>query len=490
MKWGFWKPGGGENSSFWGLNQSGKDSIKAVETGAGWNFDQSKNYAARAGESRAQGNQRTGEAWDLYKQRANEGIGNTGQIRDYGQAAMPGVQEAIDARKRLLAQQQQTLSNFGYRAPQTMNEIYGYLDQEAGNVGQNWDFSQGIIDGGYAGMTNRANAANQEIVQSIKDTFGSARGQFNDAYRQLRGSAADVYGGLEGELEGTTAAQQRNVEMLKPGSDAFAARTARSYAPMMSNTMSRLRRGGLDPNSVQAGGMLSQAEAERARGIDDAAAQGTTQYVNAANNILGNRQAELERLRGTGLAMDTSLGTAQAGANLKLGLDEGSAFQDEVRRNLGLQTALDQTRQGQTLDNQQFNFQEGQRILGQKADAAQLGRQMGLQDLGLDQGMLDKAMQEEMVSPEALATQFGMGQNFAVQNANAQNTGLAGLSQIGQADLARSISEAMLAQGFSQSAIDAYLKNLGIQSANAGWGAKMLAGMAEQAARAYAGGGG
>jgi hypothetical protein len=62
------------------------------------------------------------------------------------------------------------------------------------------------------------------------------------------------------------------------------------------------------------------------------------------------------------------------------------------------------------------------------------------------------------------------------------------MSGIAQQDLSRAIQQTLAAQGFSQDAINAQLKLLGIESANAGWGAKMLAAMAQQAARAAAGG--
>jgi hypothetical protein len=490
MRWGILPviKGGGEDSSFWGLSQTGKNARTAVKDNAAWSQQQADTQLAHGASDRNVGWDRNNDAWGAWQNRAQQGIGTTGQLRGYGQDIMPGVQEAIDARKRLLAQQQQNWANNPYTAENTMGKVYGTLDQMGANVGQNWDFNQGVIDQGYGGLAKRATDANTEMIDSIKGTYGSARSGFNDAYDTLRGNAAGVYGGLEGELEGTTAAQQKNLEVLKPGTEAFMARTARSYAPMMSNTMARLRGAGVDPNSVQASGMLAAAESERARGIDDVAAQGDEKFAAASNSILGNRQAGLERLRGAGLTADTNLGIDQAGMNVKFGLSEGADFRDEITRNLDLQNKITGGRMTDTLGNNSEAFKMSQDVLGSKADAAISERTLGMQDYNTSQGLLDKAMTEEAWGPAALSGQFNVGQNYANTNATAQDRGNVGMSGIAQQDLSRAIQQTLAAQGFSQDAINAQLKLLGIESANAGWGAKMLAAMAQQAARAAAGG--
>lgn len=473
---------------FWGMSQSGKDSQAAIPAYASWSKSKSDESADRSNESRAQGNQRSSEAWDLYKQRASEGIGNTGQIREQGQAIMPGVEEAIAQRNALLAGKNENWTNFQYKTPELMNKVNSTLDTMGGNVGTTVDFNQDIINKGAAELDAVAGGANAEIVKNIKDSYAAGKLSFNDAYNAMRQAAKGVYSGLESELNTSTAAQQKNLETLRPGSEASMASAARSYAPMMTNTMSRLRRGGVDPNSVQAGGMLAQAESQRARGIDDAAAAGAEKYATLSNSVLADKQAGLERLRGAGLAADTTLGTTQAGTNLDLGLSEAEKANTEAIRNAGVRSGIIGDKKTEDLANSTFGFNAGQSVLDKRLDAAAQERTAGLQDLDIQQALADQGMTEAMVGPEALAAQFAAGQGYATAQTNAQNTGIAGMSQIAQADLARSIQESMLAQGFSQEAIDAQLKNLGIESANAGWGLKAILSGAQQAASAYAGG--
>lgn len=467
-------------SGFWGLNQSGRDSRAFPREQATWNTGQYRNWLYRQDSSWNQGQDRTGQAWNYWQNRMGQGIGDPESIRRAGQAAMPGVDQAIQNRWNRWGNIQNNYNDWRqtYGAGNAMNSVYDSLNEQAGNIWRQRDTQQSEIDDTARRMMERDEAASRGVRETINDTFNSATANWNNSYNDLIQQVRDTYAGMRGESDQAYGTMMTDLERLKPGSEANIARVARSYAPMMSNTMSRMRRGGINPNSVQAGGVLSQAEAERARGMDDAAAEGDQQYIAGRRGVLG---AQL----GTNLGIaqgandrTTGLGTAQAGGNLNLTLGRGEALTEEQRRALAASQGIDATRSGLTLTNNQNAFQGTQDWLNRRAQAGLLGRDLAMQDLNMQNQIEGGMIDEEMVGPNAQLQQWLAGQNYANLNTGAMDRAGAQATGIGGNDLALALQSGNLARGFGNDAFAQHMANLQIQSQNAGWGRRLLAGLA------------
>lgn len=473
--------------SFWGLNQSGKDSKAFPREIATWNFQQYKDNLNRANASWDQGQQRGGQMYGYWQNRMGQGVGTPQDVRSAGEQAMPGIGQAVQNRwnrwNDMQSKYKDWLSSYG--SPEAMGGVYNALNEQAANIGRHYDAQQNEIGDTANRMMARNDAASRGITGLIGDTFTAADTNWNNTYSDLISKVYGVYGKLQADADKAYGSMLSDAERLRPGSEGFMARTARSYAPMMANTMARLRRSGIDPNSVQAGGVLSQAEVERARAIDDAAAAGDREYVASRRGILGD---QLGTNLGIGQSMSdrtTNLGAAQAAGVKALTLGRGEALSAEQLRAMGASNAIDAARSSASLANSQQAYGDSQGWLDRQANAGLMGRNLALQDLGLGFDLQQGMNQEELIGPGLALDQWNAGLNYQNIQTGAQDRAAGYGTQMAQNDIGNYINAATLARMYGNDALQQHLANLQIQGQNAGWGRRMLAGVAGGLANAF-----
>lgn len=467
--------------SFWGMSQQGKDARNAVsgianqqtQNGQYWN-DWGKDQANK-------GNEANSWAYDYWKNANQQGAPTVGQNRSAGQDIYNYGSATADDWKRL-AQTQDYWNNNVPKAADTMNQINGNLDTMGGNVGINQDANQGTIDNGYRGMADRSRNVYNQNTGQINDTFGKAQGDWNGSYDAmgnritgLLGQSKDAYGQMGSNVD----AYGQQIEKLNPAGEFRTAQTARQFAPAMAAEAGRLRRSGIDPNSIQASSALGNVETDRARAMDDAAAAGTMNYVNAQGQLTGMKNNVLQSGLNTDIGLvnnQNALGQNQAQGNQSMTLGQGNALVNQNSQNLATQNALDANRVGQTLDNQNASFAAGQNVLGLRNQAALTGNALGNQDFNTYNQMMKDQSAQSQTDLNRNLTQYQLGQQ---QNAaDLQQRNLAGqqIGQLGQQQMNNGLNSAQL--GSSQLGQAAGLQNqiYNNEAANAGWGSKMLLG--------------
>lgn len=460
---------------FWGMSQQGKDARNAISGIADEQTRQGTAWNGLGSDAWGKGNEANGWAYNGWKDASQNGAPTIGQNRSAGQQIWDPTSATADDWSRL-AQTQNFWQNNVPKAGQTMDQINGNLDNMGGLVGSTWDANQNTIDTGYNGMAGRATDAYNANTGTIKDAYGKAQGDWNTAYDAMGNRVTGAYGGLLKDAASTFDTQDKNLEMLKPGSEFQIAQTARSFAPAMSATAGRLRRAGIDANSLQGSTMLGGVETQRARAMDDAAAAGLGTYVGAKNAVAGNRLNTNIGLTTDQLNAQNGLGTAQAAGNQSMTLGQGSALVGENTRNLGVQNALDQNRMGLTLDNQNQATNAANNVLGLRNQAALTGKDLAQSDFQtFNQMMKDQSAQSNTdLNRNLLQYQLGQQQNAA--DMAQKNLALQQIGQLGQQQQNAGLAAGQL--GLSNQNAAAGLQNniYSREAANAGWGSKMLLG--------------
>jgi len=369
---------------FWGMSSAGKQAQGNMTNLGNWNFQQYKDALDRMNNAGINADAVAGSQKDYWTGRMGNGFGTPGGIRSIGEDISPGTDAAI------------------YNRQQILNDKAGRIDPFAEQI-------QGEINSGAGTLMDRNNQVSGDIIGNTNSVYDSARDQNN----------------IVGK------ANMDSIESLNPASEATQARVGRSFAPALAATAGRLRRSGVDPNSVQASSVIGNVEAQRARAMDDAAASGTAGYVAAKNSE-----------RDKSLSNDTALATQSLGL-----------VNNERVRSLGTANSIDSNRTAQTIANDQDRFN----ALNQNSND-QAGEQ--LTALGLKNDQFDRGAQfqtQDQASRDAAAGQVGqIGRDWRQ-------------AQFGYGDQAR---------GFGGDANQQYGQVYQNEAANAGWGAKMLGGIA------------
>lgn len=420
-----------------------------------WNFGQYKNWLNQATAKGAQGDALTQKVNDNNFNRTQVGFAQPDQITSRGQQIMPGVQGTIDTGNSRLQGVQDSFSALP-GAGQTMGTIQQNLDDAGRQIGGNYDAIQNDINGTYGAAGQREAAGHQTVVDDLTGRYAALNKNVDTAYGDLRGKNAS-----------TGAEMQQNAELLRPGSQFQQGQVARAFAPEISNTLQRLRRSGVDPNSVQAVGALNSVERDRARGMDDAAAKGTAGYVDAIN-----------RLKSQQLNNEIGLGTDQVDKTTNLGREQGNAYRDEVTRNTGAQTGLDLSKMDNSVKNRDTAFTRGQDYYSKKNDAALLDRNLNQQDWGTNANLARERNANDVNNLGLLDTQYQRGLQWTANDLTEKNSAWNQLGAQGNQDTANAFQAANTARGFGNDASQNYATTFAQESPNANWGGKMLAGVA------------
>jgi hypothetical protein len=487
--------------AFFGMSGTGKDAQTQFNNMGNWNQQQFQDWLKKANEQGDKGNFQYNWVDEYWKLAAGNGFPNPGQVRGTGQAISPYVQPTIDQMNK----RNQALWEYWTRtvpkAGETMDQINANTDIMGANLTHNFTDLQNEIDSGYAGMSGRADAAHQETVNNIRESFGAAKSDWERAFNQLGERNAQGYNDSMTRTGTAYDAMGRNVEdyagkveTLRPGGEFAAAQTGRAFAPALAASAGRLRRAGVDPNSVQAGAVLGDVEARRAMAMDDNMVEGQARYVDAYGNVTGARNNVLGGRLNTELGLRTNLdqtmtnlGREQAGGNRDMTLAEGSTFRDAVGNNLGIQNTLQGRRQDQSLNNLDTSFTRGQDLLGYRNQNAQLGRNMALGDLSTQFDLTRNSNNQDLTNIDLLNQQYGQGLTQEQLNQLQKNTAAGNIGNLMNTNYQQQQVAAQLAQKFGGDAAEIYRMIYGTEAANAGWGLKGLMGIGGAGLAAYLG---
>jgi len=463
--------------SFWGMNDSGKESAGLPRELQAWKMQEYKDLRADANTFKDRGNEGWNWASDYWKNRADKGIGSTQDVRAAGQNIMPGLEDALGRRRDMLTDLAGKW-NLVPKAGDVAGKISGYLDQQGGNITNHYTDMQDRIDTTSRNVQKRIDTTHDDQNNNIDQTFNWSRDEFNNPLNTAQDRIAKNYGGLLTRSGDTTKQELDNLEIMRPGSEFAAARAARNFAPQVASTMANLRRAGIDPNSVQAASLIGSVQAQRGRAMDDAMAEGLAQYALAKNKTLDtglNRDLAITGDMTGGL---TGLDTMKATGNRDLVLGRGSAIAGENASYRDLSNLNDTTGRDLSLTNLDTSFLRGQNLLDKRAGLTQLERSMGQEDFGTEKLLNDQKMMEELVGPEMMAKQFQLGQDYSNTNTNAQDRGASGATGLTQMAYNNMFGSLGAANQAGNSALQAALANYGIQAPKAGWGPKLLTGLA------------
>lgn len=481
--------------SFLGPSDAQKQAQGFFREQGTWNQKQYQEWLDKMKAAGANADALRGWATQYNLDRADQGLPSTSTIRGTGQDIMPGVDEALGRRTQRL---QDTIDRYKSGVPQAA-DVTGAVtnaNNEAlagigGNVGGLYDTQQGEIGDTYGRGAGRFAGADTAIQGDIKGRYGALEGNTNATYGDLRGKSANMIARLQGSGEGLTLDQQKNLEMLRPGGEFRQGQVARAFAPNIAATSGRLRRLGIDPGSLQASGAISGVEADRARAMDDAQANSTTSYVDRANALKQQLQAQRERLAGQGFANEAGLAQTQTGITNQLGREQGGLYRGQVGDNAAQQTALDQMRQGQTMQNTQDYYNNANRFLQARQQAQQqqalMGRDLGQQDWGVNADLANAQNAEELTGLGLKNQQYQLGAGQTAADIALKNQAAQNLWGIGTQQYNMQLADANTARGFGQDASGNFTNTYNLEAPNAGWGKKLIGGIAAGAASAIPG---
>ncbi len=192
-------------------------------------------------------------------------------------------------RDRIVGATNRTYDDLGGRNSQVTRDLLrsgeGAFDQMDRNRTAGYGRLRGELDSTVGGLETGSRGTTDDIIARAAGVYSGAKGDTAGTYRDLEGSSVDTYDAALKDAEG-----------LRPTSELQVARVARSYAPAMAAAASRLRRRGLSAGDPQFDAVLREVEADRARGMDDAAAASGERAVDRINELRIGKQTAAERL--------------------------------------------------------------------------------------------------------------------------------------------------------------------------------------------------
>lgn len=467
--------------SFWGMSSAGKDAGSLMNQAPNWNWEQFKAWLEEANKAENTGNWSADQARNFNLNRMNGGIGTPDEIWSQSSVITPGVDAAIAARQGRLAGLQTSFERMP-KAADTSARIGENLQGEAANIQGNYGDVEKLVNDATGRMFSREDAASNKISGNLGKTYGDLGDAVNKDYGAMRKKGSEVYGGLKSSAEGTYDTAFKDIEKLNPAGEFAAARAGRSFAPMVSSALGRLRRGGVNTNGPQAVSAMQGVEAARARAMDDASAEGTRDYVNTKTNLGLSRQGARERLGLGELSGDTELSREQGALARDYSESGNSQLRDEMRRNLGAQQGIDAANTDLQSANLNRSSDRTSRWYDQQNAAAQLDRSMANEDFNTQGNLVGALNDEDLTDLGLKQNEFDRSMNYRIQDQASKAAGAAGLSQDAAAQYQQSLGRAGLAQGFGNTAYNQANQNYQREAQNAGWGKKLLAGVASAAA--------
>lgn len=472
--------------SFWGPNDTMKESAGFPREYANWNYQQYKDWLANQNAYSDRGDYASGQAYDYWNNLMNTGMGSPQSIRATGQTIMPGVDEAVatqQARLQNIINQYQSLP----KTADTMAVLNDAQNQLASLVSYTGDANTAEIGDTASRAFGRETAASTAINADLLDRYHQLGLDVERDYGAMRGTNRSVYGELGTSAEKAYADAQAEVEKLRPGSEFKQAEAARSFAGEAAATAGRLRRAGLSSTSPQAMSAMQRVESSRARAMDDAAAEGTAEYVKSRNALTLGEQANRQGLRASELGNELTLAGQQSGLSRDLSLQQGEGLRGETARHLTSEQAIDRDRSTRQTAENTANYGRTTDYLNTVNQNALLERGMAREDWDTQSNLEREQTAADLNAINLRNMQFAAGMNYTGQNLNAQNTGAQGVTNYGNQQTQNAFNSARTALGFGDTAAQNYATAYGYNAPKAGYGAKMIASAAAPALAAIPG---
>jgi hypothetical protein len=474
---------------FFGMSRQGKDAQAQLNNTAAWQNDQAKTWGTKAADSWTRGQEGQDWATKYWQNRAENPAFDPNKVKRTGQ-------DIVDVDKPLAnmwgreAQKQNYWETNVPKAQQVTDALTAGNATKGERLADYQTGQQSTIDQGATDMTGNIVRASGEVTGNLEKTYGDAASGFNTAYGDLTGnvnqtrdqllkSSGDAYGQMSGNVEGYA----KQVEMLKPGGEFATARTARAFAPAMASAEGRMRRGGIDPNGIQAASVMAGLSGQQATAMDDAMAAGTKDYVNAQGNLVGMRNnvvgGKLNNeigLTTNALNTTTALGREQAGSNRDMTLAQGEETRDQIRSDAAALNNVTARKQDQTLSLAGDTHQEGQGLIDEQGKIVLNNRDMATQDLTTFSGLMKDQNNLDLTGIDLQTGQYKLGLENEQLNTQEQDKGAAALTDISGQNFSNSRGAAGTAGGFAGDAANLYGGIYNREAQNAGWGTKMLTG--------------
>lgn len=463
--------------SFFGLDAAGQEAQGWPRELGAYDAKQYKDWLAKSQNYSNLSDFYTGGAADYWTQRRNDGFTDPGMITKTGQAISPWVQDYVQNSQ---GRRSQIKANEDGRptAATVGGEMSGRLDTMGQNIGNAYTDMEGEVNDTSGRMMGRENGASEDVVNNIKDSSGAMTGAVNDTFGLLRGDNSKTYDGIKGSGKESFAKQAANLALIKPGGLAQSARVSRSFAPQVSDTLQRLKRMGIDPNSPEAAAALRNVETSRSRAMDDATAGATDSFISKSNDLESSQlgfQTAADRAR---LENEAGLATGQVDRSNKIAGQAATDFQKEKRTNANNLNQVDRDRSGRAAENLDTSFTRGQDLLTKRNQLSDWQRSAGMTDVDRANANIEGDNANEASNGALLNNQFDRGMAWQGADQSTKDNAASNLGQVANRYNNNMFQAANTAQGFGKQASDSYQTAYGYEAPQAGWGMKLLGGIA------------
>jgi len=481
--------------SFWGMSSQGKDAQNSL-TNLPKRFDEQAALNWGRSNEEFQGGQGIRNEFLAYiREMIANGVGSPEEILALAEQIMPGVSEAIGNRQERtnrLRGQAQTIPG----ADQVRGEMSSVLDQQGTNITGTYDAITGNTRDTIGRRMNASEGYGKDRVSNIRDVStgmntltdeiqGKMSGNLDSTMLGLQKNAGEAFGGLIDSSDPAFDEMLKRVEAFKPGGEARAARVGRSFNPAYASVVNRLRRGGTELTSPEAIASLTRVDTARANAMDDSLAGDTERYVTASNAIsrdkLGNKQdLVLQKLANAqGLSLDqlkTQLGLDKDYRNTKndIAYQTGRDFRNELSTQEKTQQDLDLLKLKLDTDASNNAADRTTDLNSARANLIKLGRQMGMEDFEIQRMLEDRANEDDLTGIQLKSDQFDKGMNYRLTDLARKDSGADRLGGTGQQMINDSMRWSAIGSDNAAAAMRGYGDTFARESANAGWGKKLI----------------
>lgn len=472
------------SSSFWGLNPAGREAQAFPRELGAYSAEQMRQWLDQARTSGDISDYYTQGLADYWGARINDGWKSPEEIRSAGQQISPWVTDY--ANNRVARGQSVADREAGRRSTADVTgEMSGRLDEQGQNIGRNFDDISSIVNQTTQRGMERDDSTSMDVVNNIKGSSASRRGGFQDTYGGLRTDNAGTYDNINEFGDTAFSDMDQTLSVIEPGGQAQAARVGRSFAPQVSDTLMRLRRSGIDPNSPEAASLLRGVETDRARAMDDASADATLSYVDRKNRNTGEQlgfKTDAARQR---LAGEVDLATAQAAKIDAISGKEADDYNAERLRNSQSINSMDFERGGQIANSTNAAYQDSQRLLTDRNGLTSTRRDMEMQDTDRYARVQAGLNDDELAAGEAIDQQFDRGSAWQGMDRTSRDQAASNIWSIANRYNSNQFASDAAAGKWGNTANNAYQTALSYEAPQAGWGARMLGGLAVAGISAY-----
>jgi len=459
--------------SFWGLNDAGSQAKGFPGELGNWQFGQYKDWLAKQNQYGQTADPLVQQAISYWNTQKDAGAPSVATTQATGKEILdvdPTSQAIIDRSKGLM-------DEFGNLTPAstTYGNLQSNLRQSGADINTTGTAVSSEINDTATRMADRNEASSRDIIQNILDTYGTLGEQTNDTFYGLRDANKLTYEDLLKASTGAYGNAFQELEKMRPGGDFAAATAARAFAPETARVMSSLRRAGTDMNSPEASAALGGVGEAKARAMDDAFGRNASDFSRQAIDLNLSKFGAESGIKNARLANETALATGQLGETTRLGETQLSGVTGQKGKATDAAQVIDESRKNDQISNM-LNSLGLRSDWWDKMNATDVaGRQMEREDLTTKGKLTENMNAADMNALNLKLEQFGLGKNFLDADQATKDKAMANLMGISDQQYANMFKAGASAQGSSNSALQAFLTSFGLQNADAGWGAKLLA---------------